>query len=95
MDIGQIKAQAANLVVSAEWLFQHLDDPQVAIANCRFSLADSNLGQRQYWESHIPGAFYFDLNRDLSSPVKPHGGRHPLPDVNTLTEKPSTIPGQP
>lgn len=55
------------------------------------SLADPALGQRQYRESHIPGAFYFDLNRDLSSPIKPHGGRHPLPDVNTLTEKLSAI----
>jgi len=91
MDIDQIREQAINLIVSAEWLYEHLDDPQVAIADCRFSLADPELGQRQYQESHIPGAYYFDLNRDLSNPVRQHGGRHPLPDVNTLAKKLSAI----
>jgi thiosulfate/3-mercaptopyruvate sulfurtransferase len=81
----------ANLVVSAEWLYEHLDDPQVAIADCRFSLADPGLGQKQYQESHVPGAYYFDLNRDLSGAVGQHGGRRPLPDVNTLAEKLSAI----
>jgi thiosulfate/3-mercaptopyruvate sulfurtransferase len=87
MDIEQVQDQAMNGVVSAEWLYEHLDDPQVAIADCRFSLADPELGQRQYQEGHIPGAYYFDLNQDLSSPVGQHGGRHPLPNVSTLAEK--------
>lgn len=87
MDIEQIREQAVSWVVSSDWLYEHLDDPQVAIADCRFSLADPELGQRQYQESHIPGAYYFHLNRDLSSPVGRHGGRHPLPDVNTLAAK--------
>jgi thiosulfate/3-mercaptopyruvate sulfurtransferase len=29
--------------------------------------------------AHIPGARYADLDRDLSAPVGPHTGRHPLP----------------
>lgn len=74
-------------VVSGSWLVEHLDDPQVAIADCRFSLADPNLGQQQYYQAHIPGAHYFDLNRDLSGPVGRHGGRHPLPDPYQLAEK--------
>jgi thiosulfate/3-mercaptopyruvate sulfurtransferase len=74
-------------VVSAEWLLQHLDHPQVTIADCRFSLADPNLGQQQYQAAHIPGAYYFDLNRDLSSPVQQYGGRHPLPAVEALAAK--------
>lgn len=74
-------------VVSADWLHAHLNDPQVVIADCRFSLADPNLGRQQYLTSHIPGAFYFDLNQDLSSPVQAHGGRHPLPDVAALAAK--------
>lgn len=74
-------------VVSAEWLFEHLEDSQVAIADCRFSLTDSHLGYQQYQESHILGAFYLDLNQDLSSPVAQHGGRHPLPDLNRLAHK--------
>jgi thiosulfate/3-mercaptopyruvate sulfurtransferase len=78
-------------VVSREWLFEHLDDPQVAIADCRFSLADAELGRRQYQESHIPGAHYLDLNQDLSAPVARHGGRHPLPKPDELANKLAAI----
>lgn len=74
-------------VVSATWLFEHLADAQVAIADCRFSLADPQLGRQQYHKSHIPGAFYLDLNQDLSSPIAQHGGRHPLPDADKLAHK--------
>ncbi|AFY84441.1 sulfurtransferase [Oscillatoria acuminata] len=78
-------------IISAEWLFQHLDDPQIAIADCRFSLADPELGQQQYLHHHIPGAHYLHLNRDLSSPVQRHGGRHPLPDSELFAQKLGSI----
>ena len=74
-------------VVSADWLADHLDDPQVAIADCRFALTDPALGRQQYAAAHIPGAYYFDLNQNLSSPVQQHGGRHPLPDPQVLATK--------
>ncbi|SRR5579883_172534 len=78
-------------VVSAKWLFEHLDDPQVVIVDCRFSLADSQLGKQQYQVSHISGAYYLDLEEDLSGPVGEHGGRHPLPDPIKLANKLSAI----
>jgi thiosulfate/3-mercaptopyruvate sulfurtransferase len=78
-------------VVSPQWLSEHLDDPQIVIVDCRFSLADPELGQRQYQTSHILGAYYLDLNRDLSSPVQRHGGRHPLPNPTELAEKLAAI----
>ena len=74
-------------IVSAHWLSEHLNDRQVVIVDCRFSLADTELGQQQYQTSHIPGAVYLHLNRDLSSPVSKHGGRHPLPNTRELAEK--------
>ncbi|MDJ0519824.1 MAG: sulfurtransferase [Trichodesmium sp. MO_231.B1] len=80
-----------NLLVSSEWLSNHLNDPNLIIIDCRFSLADPALGNKQYQESHIPGAFYLDLNQDLSNPVQKHGGRHPLPDPNQLAQKLATI----
>ena len=67
-------------IVEAAWLKEHLEDPQVVIVDCRFSLADPDEGQKQYETGHIPGAHYLDLNKDLSSPVGIHGGRHPLPN---------------
>lgn len=78
-------------VLSAPWLYEHLDDPQVVIADCRFSLADPELGRQQYQASHIPGAYYLDLNQDLSSPVGQHGGRHPLPNPVELADKLSAM----
>lgn len=73
-------------VVSAPWLLEHLDDPQVAIADCRFSLAEAEFGRQQYQKSHVPGAYYLDLNQDLSRPVSQYGGRHPLPDPKQLAD---------
>ena len=66
-------------VVGSQWLSEHLNDGLVII-DCRFSLLEPQLGWQQYSAGHIPGAYYLDLNRHLSGPVQPHGGRHPLPD---------------
>jgi len=66
-------------LVSPTWLGEHLKDSDLVIIDCRFALADPGLGRRQYDQGHVPGAIYFDLNQDLSSPVQTHGGRHPLP----------------
>lgn len=78
-------------VVSPAWLSEHFNDAQVVIVDCRFSLADPELGRQQYKTSHIPGAHYLDLNRDLSSPVGKYGGRHPLPNPTELGQKLATI----
>ncbi|MCG6137848.1 MAG: sulfurtransferase [Nostoc sp. LLA-1] len=80
-----------QFVVSPTWLFEHLRDSQVVIVDCRFSLADPQLGQQQYQASHIEGAYYLDLNEDLSSPVGKHGGRHPLPSLIELANKLSAM----
>ena len=57
------------------------------ILDCRFNLMDKTQGQTQYRQGHIPGAYYLDLEKDLSSPVEVHGGRHPLPNFEQLQEK--------
>lgn len=78
-------------VVSAQHLKEHLDDPKLVIVDCRFVLTEPEVGHQQYLESHIPSASYLDLNKDLSSPVGRHGGRHPLPDTDELAEKLAAI----
>ena len=74
-------------LVDRKWLKQQLYNPQVVVVDCRFKLADPNWGEESYRTSHIKGAYYLDLDRDLSSEVQRHGGRHPLPDSNILAEK--------
>jgi len=78
-------------LVDIDWLKDHLEDPQVVIIDCRFSLNHPHEGRQSYEKGHVPGAFYLDLNHDLSSPVKTHGGRHPLPEVNHLVAMLETL----
>ncbi|GAB4543615.1 MAG: sulfurtransferase [Pleurocapsa sp.] len=77
----------AKLAVSSQWLAENFNNPSVVIVDCRFQLGDPRWGYQQYCQSHIPGAHYLDLNRDLSREVELHGGRHPLPDGDLLAQK--------
>ena len=73
-----------TLIATAE-LAQHLTQPDWAIFDCRFSLADPERGRRDYAQAHIPGALYAHLNEDLSGPIVPGvTGRHPLPAIDLL-----------
>ncbi len=49
--------------------------------DCSFDLMNPGAGESAYRESHIPGAVYVHLDRDLSdkSGAGVNGGRHPLP----------------
>lgn len=56
------------------------------VLDCRFDLARPDWGREAYAAGHIPGARYAHLDRDLSAPITPATGRHPLPTVERLTE---------
>jgi thiosulfate/3-mercaptopyruvate sulfurtransferase len=71
-------------LISTQELYSRLEDPDMRIVDCRFDLADPGAGRRAYRDSHIPGAVFADLDKDLSAPVSPESGRHPLPDVDTF-----------
>ena len=63
-------------------LFEKLGSEGLRLVDCRFSLSDPEAGARLYAASHLPGATYAHLERDLSSPIVPgQTGRHPLPDA--------------
>jgi thiosulfate/3-mercaptopyruvate sulfurtransferase len=76
---------------SFEWLLNKIDDPNVRIIDCRFQLNEKEEGPKRYKESHIPNAVYMNLEEDLSGSLEKHGGRHPLPDLQALSNKLSTI----
>jgi thiosulfate/3-mercaptopyruvate sulfurtransferase len=57
-----------------------------AVFDCRFDLARPEWGVSAYAAGHIPGAIYAHLDRDLSGPVTPTSGRHPLPTLERLAE---------
>ncbi|WP_173108172.1 sulfurtransferase [Bacillus sp. KH172YL63] len=66
---------------------EHVKDENVRIIDCRFSLGNPVEGREQYKQGHIPGALFFDLEKDLSGHVKKHGGRHPLPNMKNFIRK--------
>ncbi len=71
---------AFTTLVDARTVHEHLDDPSWAIVDCRHALADFSLGRKLYEESHIPGAFFADVEHDLAGEKTGYNGRHPLPD---------------
>ncbi|HYK24968.1 MAG TPA: sulfurtransferase [Steroidobacteraceae bacterium] len=59
----------------------------LAIVDCRHDLAHPEWGAQAYAAGHIPGASFAHLDRDLSEPVGPKTGRHPLPDPERLAQR--------
>lgn len=74
-------------LISPPALADLLDDPSLRIADTRFDLKTPTAGRDAYAEGHVPGAIYFDLDEDLSSPPGPGTGRHPLPDMAAFAAK--------
>ena len=65
----------------------HRHDPDWVVVDCRFNLLEPEAGRRAYREHHLPGARYAHLDTDLSGPITPKSGRHPLPDPAQLAQK--------
>ena len=55
-------------------------DSKWLLVDCRVDLTQPAAGEAAYRAGHIPGAVYAHLDRDLSGPITPSTGRHPLPD---------------
>ena len=68
-------------------LSQHLAKPDWVIVDCRFDLTDPARGEQLYLESHIPGARYAHLDRDLAGTKTGKNGRHPLPTPAQMEER--------
>jgi thiosulfate/3-mercaptopyruvate sulfurtransferase len=71
-------------LVSASDLSAHLGDPNWAIFDCRFDLANPSAGMASYLKGHIDGAHFADLDRHLAGAKTGHNGRHPLPERDQL-----------
>lgn len=72
-------------IVTAAWLAEHLDDPDLVVADVRYYL-DGRSGSAAFEEEHLPGAVWIELERWLAAPGGPGLGRHPLPDPATFAE---------
>lgn len=73
-----------DTLISREEVQAHLGDAGWRIVDCRFDLKDTERGRRDFAVSHVPGAVYAHLDDDLSSPITPTTGRHPLPEFGSF-----------
>ncbi|MBN1971969.1 MAG: sulfurtransferase [Candidatus Delongbacteria bacterium] len=72
--------------VSCEWLKEHLVDEEILIFDTRQDLLNQESGLKEYYQGHIPGAYFLDGENELVGEKKEHGGRHPLPDMSVFAE---------
>jgi len=68
-------------------LVAHSQDPNWRIFDCRHDLVDPDYGEKAYAKTHLPGALFLSLDRDLSGHKTGKNGRHPLPDPRVFAEK--------
>lgn len=80
-------ASMFRTLITAEELHQHLDEAGWRVVDCRFELSRPDAGEVAWRESHIPGAVYAHLERDMAGPIDPATGRHPLPDPGQLAKR--------
>jgi len=69
-----------TLITAAELAALLASGAKPVLVDTSFDLADTVMGERRYRESHLPGAHYLHLDRDLSGAKTGRNGRHPLPD---------------
>jgi thiosulfate/3-mercaptopyruvate sulfurtransferase len=67
-------------LVDIATLTEHLGDKGWVIVDCRHTLADFSAGLAEYESSHIPGAYFANVETDLAGEHTGKNGRHPLPD---------------
>ena len=74
-------------LISTAVLADHLSDSNWVIVDCRHDLFKPEAGGIDYGKSHIPGAHFMHLDRDLAGPLSGANGRHPLPNAQTFAAK--------
>ena len=72
-------------LISTDELARQLSDPALVLVDCRHNLSDVDAGQRAYGASHLPGALFMHMDRDLSGERTGSNGRHPLPEIGALS----------
>jgi thiosulfate/3-mercaptopyruvate sulfurtransferase len=86
--MNQTSSQYSEALVTCDWLEAHLNDPDLVIFDCTTYLVpnegpsrpyDIQSGKADYDAGHIPGAGYFDLQKDFSVADSPY--RFTLPSA--------------
>jgi thiosulfate/3-mercaptopyruvate sulfurtransferase len=71
-----------STIISEQQLNTIINNDNVRVFDCRFSLKDPQGGLKCYQSGHLPMAQFADMDTQLSSAMTETSGRHPLPDVD-------------
>jgi len=74
-------------LIDATTLASQVERDDLVLFDCRAELGNPHWGEAEYARSHLPGAQFLHLDRDLSSPLSADSGRHPLPDPHTIARR--------
>lgn len=74
-------AERSAVLIETRELTPLIGTPDLLLVDCRHDLAKPPWGAAVYAQGHLPGAVFAALDRDLSSPIRPGTGRHPLPSA--------------
>ena len=85
--MGLMDQMTLRTLVSTADLAEHLRDPDWVVLDCRHDLSKPETGGAEYEKSHIPGARFMHMDRDLAGPKTGTNGRHPLPDAAAFAAK--------
>lgn len=80
-------SQKNKILVDAKWVKSKLEEENIIIVDCRYNLLDHAYGMREYKKGHVPGAYFLDLETDLSGEKGEHTGRHPLPYEHQFAQR--------
>ena len=80
-------AKTMDMLVSADWLNQHIDDPDLVVLDCTVLVKQDETGallsvsgRDQFEAGHIPGAGFADLTAELSDPAARFEFSAPYPE---------------
>jgi thiosulfate/3-mercaptopyruvate sulfurtransferase len=73
-------------LISTSELTEIIARQDVVVFDCRHDLANPQFGSTAYAESHLPGARFAHVDKNLSAPLNGRNGRHPLPDPSVFTD---------
>jgi thiosulfate/3-mercaptopyruvate sulfurtransferase len=74
-----------NPLIPVQQLAPMLGRDDLVVVDCRKQLDAPQSGYQAWAAAHIPGAFYAELDSDLSDLSRPGLGRHPLPDETAFS----------
>jgi len=76
-------------LIQATELHHLMQSPQadLVVFDVSFDLTNAAAGHRAHLASHLPGARYLHLDRDLAGPKTGLNGRHPLPERDVFIDR--------